>query len=105
MRRSRIVVAAALAASTLSAPIVASADPQPVINRQMTSAASADELARLQAADRRLAGEAYTTKGAPQQRILLEKQRIDRLINALKTGQRVDPNEIDKAIEEANRVP
>lgn len=52
----------------------------------------------LRAAQRRLAWQASGTKGMPRQELLLEQQRLERLINDLEAGRSVDPAEIDRGL-------
>lgn len=61
--------------------------------------------ARLQAADKDLSWKAASTKGAPQQDYLLEKKRVDRLIDALERGEPVDPAEVERALKGARTAP
>ena len=58
------------------------------------------DLERAQARLGQLAGQ---TKGGPQQRLLLEKQKIHRLLEDLDAGRPVDPQDIDRALEGAER--
>ncbi len=59
-----------------------------------------DALERAEARVGQLAGQ---TKGGPQQRLLLERQRIRRLIEDINAGSSVDPSEIDRALQDAER--
>jgi len=42
-------------------------------------------------------------KGSPQQRLLLEKQSIHRMVEELEAGRPVDPQDIDRALNNAER--
>jgi hypothetical protein len=46
---------------------------------------------------------ASETKGGPQQRLLLAKQKIRRLIEDLDAGKSVDPSDFDLALRNAAR--
>ena len=59
-----------------------------------------EELARADARVGQLAGQ---TKGGPQQRLLLQRQKIRQLIQDLDAGRSVDPSEIDRALKDAER--
>ncbi len=59
-----------------------------------------DALAQAEARVGQLAGQ---TKGGPQQRLLLEREKIRRLIQDIDAGKRVDPSEIDRALQDAER--
>jgi hypothetical protein len=90
----RSITLAAVAAVLSGGAFVAQAD---------TSASDAE--ARLKAAERKLAAQASATKGAAEQSILMEKKRVDALIDDLESGRNVDPSEIDDALRQANQVP
>ena len=66
------------------------------------TASSTDDLRRTEARVGDLAGR---TKGGPQHQLLLEKQRIHRLVEDLEAGKAVDPREIDDALDRAGRLP
>ncbi len=57
----------------------------------------------LERAEARVGQQAGQTKGGPQQRLLLERQRIRRLIEDINAGRSVDPSEIDRALQDAER--
>ena len=59
-----------------------------------------DALAQAEARVGQLAGQ---TKGGPQQRLLLQRENIRRLIEDIDAGKRVDPSEIDRALQDAER--
>jgi len=59
-----------------------------------------EALARADARVGQLAGQ---TKGGPQQRLLLQRQKIRQLIEDLDAGRSVDPSEIDRALQDAER--
>jgi hypothetical protein len=63
----------------------------------------ASRLADLRVAKERVARAAQETKGAPQHRLLQEQQKLNGLIDALEQGQRVDPQEIDRALQLAQQ--
>ena len=77
-------------ALTLAAPLLAVPPPAPRVSA-------------LKEAESRLNVLAGQTKGGPQQRLLLEKQRIHRLLEDLDAGRSVDPQEIDRALNSAER--
>src|SRR3989442_13220051 len=54
-----------------------------------------DALTQAEAHVGQLAGQ---TKGGPQQRLLLARQKIRRLIEDIDAGRTVDPSEIDRAL-------
>ena len=54
-------------------------------------------------AEARVGQLAGQTKGGPQQRLLLERQKIRRLIEDIDAGRSVDPSEIDRALQDAER--
>jgi hypothetical protein len=58
----------------------------------------ADQLRQVQ---EQLASQARGTKGAPQQRALLERARIQSMLDDLEAGRPVDPAQIDRALEQA----
>jgi len=88
MTRSKAFVSSTLA--LLCAATVAAAAGQ-----------SSSHIASLQRAQDDVARAASTTKGGPQARLLLEKQRIQGLIDDLEAGRAVDPSEIDRALQRA----
>jgi len=57
----------------------------------------------LRVAKERVARAANETKGAPQHRLLQEKQKLSGLIDDLERGRDVDPGEIDRALVRANQ--
>jgi len=57
----------------------------------------------LRAAKERVARAAHETKGAPQQRLLQEQQKLSGLIDDLERGRHVDPQEIDRALQRAEQ--
>jgi hypothetical protein len=59
-----------------------------------------DALAQAEARVGQLAGQ---TKGGPQQRLLLEREKIRRLIEDIDAGRHVDPSEIDRTLQDAER--
>ncbi len=65
------------------------------------SAAEPRRTSELRAANETLARRADQTKGGPRQLLLLEQQRVNRLIQDLEHGRSVDPAEIDRALERA----
>jgi hypothetical protein len=52
----------------------------------------------------RVVAAAAKTKGSPRQTLEIERYRLDRLIGDLERGRAVDPREIDREIERANRL-
>ena len=63
----------------------------------------APRVSALKDAEARLDVLAGQTKGGPQQRLLLEKQRIRRMVEDLEAGRPVDPQDIDRALNNAER--
>jgi hypothetical protein len=61
--------------------------------------------AQLVEAKRDLTTAAGTTKGAAQAELLQDRAKVDRLINDLRSGKRVDPKEIDQALWDAKTAP
>jgi len=57
--------------------------------------------ARVEAARDRVAWEAQTTKGSPSAVLRLEERRLQNLLDRLEQGERVDPNEIDRELNQA----
>lgn len=57
----------------------------------------------LQATSDKLARSAGQTKGGAQQRLLLEREHVNGLIDSLEKGQHVDPAEIDRALQRAEQ--
>lgn len=66
------------------------------------STASSDTKALVEAREE-LASRAAQTKGAPSAEYTLQRKRVDDLINALESGKRVDPSDIDQALDDAAR--
>ncbi len=64
---------------------------------------SASRVDDLRVAKERVARAAQETKGGPQHRLLQEQQKLNGLIDALEHGQRVDPDEIDRALQRAQQ--
>ena len=75
------------------------------ISATTTLAASpaADRRGDALAAETRVGRFASETKGGPQQRLLLAKQKIRRLIEDLDAGKSVDPSDFDLALQNAAR--
>ncbi len=63
----------------------------------------APRVSALEQAEKRVGNLAGQTKGGPQQRLLLERQRIRRLLEDINAGRTVDPQEIDRALDSAER--
>ena len=59
------------------------------------------QAARVEAARDRVAWQAQTTKGSPSAELRLEARRLQSLLDRLENGERVDPREIDRAVNEA----
>ena len=57
----------------------------------------------LRDAKERVARAASQTKGSPQHLYLQQKQRLSELIDDLERGRRVDPDAIDRALQEADQ--
>jgi hypothetical protein len=77
-------------ALALTAPLLAVPPPAPRVSA-------------LKEAESRLNVLAGQTKGGPQQRLLLERQRIRHLLEDLDAGRPVDPQDIDRALNNAER--
>jgi hypothetical protein len=60
-------------------------------------------VARLKGAEENLARRADQTKGGPRQVLLLERQRVNGLIEDLEHGKPVAPEEIDRALQRADQ--
>lgn len=88
MTLRRTLISAGLALATVAS--IAAASPQ--------TAPNVTALERAQGRLDRLAGQ---TKGGPQHKLLLEKQRLHQLIDDLDAGKVVDPGEIDRALQRA----
>jgi hypothetical protein len=58
---------------------------------------------QLRAAQDRVARAADRTKGGPRHLLLQEQRRLGRIIDDLETGKAVDPAEIDRALQDAER--
>ncbi len=82
-------MALTLFALAAASPLLAVAPPAPRISA-------------LEQAEARLGQMAAETKGGAQQRLLLEKQRVHRLLEDLDAGRPVDPREIDSVLEMAD---
>ena len=64
---------------------------------------TASRVEDLRVAKERVARAANETKGAPQHRLLQERQKLSGLIDDLERGRHVDTGEIDRALERANQ--
>jgi len=69
----------------------------------LAAAPAADLRGDALAAETRVDRCASETKGGPQQRLLLAKQKIRRLIDDLDAGKSVDPSDFDQALQNATR--
>jgi hypothetical protein len=65
---------------------------------------AADRRGDALAAETRVERLASETKGGPQQRLLLAKEKIRRLIDDLDAGKSVDPSDFDQALQNAARA-
>ena len=63
----------------------------------------APRVSALKDAEARLNVRAGQTKGGPQQRLLLEKEKVHRMVEDLDAGRPVDPQDIDRALDNAER--
>ena len=63
--------------------------------------ASNPTAARVEAARDRVAWEAQTTKGSPSAQLRFEERRLQHLLDRLEQGERVDPREIDRELNQA----
>jgi hypothetical protein len=79
-------IALTLFVLTAASPLFAVAPPTPRVSA-------------LEQAELRLGQMAAETKGGAQQRLLLEKQRVHRLLEDLDAGRPVDPRDIDRVLE------
>ncbi len=84
-----ITTATAFALS-LATPLLAVSPPAPRVSALRQAESRVD----------RFAGQ---TKGGPQQRLLLQRQRIRRLLEDIEAGRSVDPQDIDRALNDAER--
>jgi hypothetical protein len=64
-------------------------------------APAASRVSDLKQAESRLSATAGQTKGGAQQRLLLERQRVRRMIDDLDAGRPVDAQDIDRALNSA----
>lgn len=85
------ITALTLFALGTAAPLFAAASPAPRVTA----------LERAEAKLSRMAGQ---TKGGPQQRLLLERERVRRLLDDLDAGRAVDPQDIDRALQNTERA-
>ena len=69
----------------------------------LAAPSAADRREDALAAETRVEQFASETKGGPQQRLLLAKQRIRRLIDDLDAGKSVDPSDFDQTLQNAAR--
>ena len=65
--------------------------------------APAPRVAAIERAESKLSQMASQTKGAPQHRLLLERQRVRGLLDDLEAGRPVAPEDIDRALQNAER--
>ena len=96
MRRLSISSAFAFGLAALSASAALAGGPHGTRTR---------EERELVAARDQLASQAAQTKGAASAQYDLERRKVDNLIDDLKSGRRVSPNEVDDAIEESRSTP
>jgi len=89
----KLYTATALAVLALAsaAPVLAVPPPAPRVSALEEAGSRLD----------RLAGQ---TKGGAQQRLLLQKQRIRRLLEDINAGRPVDAQDIDRALSDAERA-
>jgi len=73
------------------------------VSTTLAAAPAADRRGDALAAETRVDRCASETKGGPQQRLLLAKQKIRRLIDDLDAGKSVDPSDFDQALQNATR--
>lgn len=85
------ITALTLFALGTTAPLFAAAPPAP-------------NVAALERAESKLSRMAGQTKGGPQQRLLLERERVRRLLDDLDAGRVVDPQDIDRALQNTERL-
>ncbi len=62
------------------------------------------EAERLGDAKGRLRAAANATKGYPRARLDMQRRKVEELIEALEAGKRVDPTEIDEALNQTNEL-
>jgi hypothetical protein len=72
---------------------------------QAATVASRDRVAQLDQASGKVATAAEGTKGYPRATLELKRLRLNGLIDDLEKGRAVDPREIDRALEDADRTP
>ena len=92
---TRTVSLAVLAVSATA--LVAAAEP-------LKSGQVKPALSRLKTAEEDLARRADRTKGGPRQRLLLERNNLDHLIDDLERGRTVPPDEIDRALQRSEQA-
>ena len=88
----------------LSCLIAAVATLSVVGSAQAVTLANQGRITQLDTAGKQLAGSAQATKGYPRANMETERVRINGLIDDLQQGRRVDPSEIDRALEGAERA-
>lgn len=70
-----------------------------------TTSSTKTEKQTLIEAQKELAARASGTKGAARAHYDMDRRRVEGLIDALERGQRVSPDEIERAADEANKPP
>ncbi|MBY0275842.1 hypothetical protein K2Z84_10895 [Candidatus Binatia bacterium] len=71
---------------------------------QTTTSTKSEKQALIEAR-KELSARAAGTKGAARAHYDLDRRRVDGLIDALERGQRVSPEEIERAVGEASKPP
>jgi hypothetical protein len=75
-----------------------------IATAQAVTMANHGRIAELDSASKKLASSAQTTKGYPRANMDTERLRLNDLIDDLQQGKPVDPAEIDRALERADRA-
>jgi len=65
---------------------------------------TAQQVRELETAKRELAQKSITTKGIGRHKLALEERKVDGLIDDLKSGKPVSPSEIDRVLQEAEKL-
>ena len=68
------------------------------------AAPPASQVPALERAESQLSQRASQNKGGPQHRLLMERERVRGLLDDLKAGRSVPPEDVDRALENAERA-
>jgi len=66
--------------------------------------ATSQQVRELETVKRELAQKSITTKGIGRHKLALEERKVDGLIDDLKSGKPVPPSEIDRVLQEAEKL-